>query len=277
MGVKLHEHVFGYSEGHRIINPNELQNIITEGKPDIIQLFHSDKTMLNYLHGYKGKIVVHHTGTLYREKYKEVNRIFNPVVWKSGIALGEFKGLGAKDERFITMAVDTKKMMPRWRYLNKPYKFLHCPSNPLVKGTAAIKRMMSMVKGVNFSIDTKIVNHEQSWQRMYDCDIYIELFQPTLKGYPYGSFGTTAIEAAALGKIVVTQHLHPEAYQEVYGKTPLIIAKDEKEFIQKIKWLNSLEPIEIFKLQHAHRDWAVSKHSFLATGEKLKRILEIEN
>ena len=101
------------------------------------------------------------------------------------------------------------------------------------------------------------------------------MFNPAIDGRPYGSFGTTAAEAAAMGKVVVTQNLYADFYEREYGDCPLILARTEQEFIDKIKWLNTLEPSEMLKLQEAHRQWAVNKHSFKATGERIKKILEI--
>lgn len=276
IGLKLHPHSFGYADQHEVVMPNELQAIIQNGKFEIIQVFNSDWTMLNYLRGYKGKIVVYHTGTGYRNKAAEINSYFNPFVWKSIIALSEFENSGAKNWEYLSVAVDTYKMKPIDYPLSKPYRFLHVPSHANVKGSEQIKRMIASIGNINFKADLRRLDHEESWERMRHCDIYIELFKPVLDGRQYGSFGTTAAEAAALGKVVVTQNLGPHIYENAYGDCPLILAKDEQDFIQKIKWLNDLPEKKLRALQNAHRKWAVNKHSFKATGEKLKKILEIE-
>lgn len=271
-GLKIHPHGFGYEQQHPLATRQQIAEAIP--KYDIVQIFNSDVLMLELTRGFKGKLLVYHTGTGYREKPKEHNERFNPVVWKTCIAHGEFAGQGAKNEVYIDRAVDTDKIKPVYNNLEKPYKFLHCPSSAKVKGTQAIQRMMEEV-GANFKADTRILSHDESIERMKDCDIYVELFSPEVNGKKYGHFGVTAIEAAAMCKVVVTQNLSVDVYEKNYGSCPLILAKDEDDFKAKIKWLMNLEPLELRELQHAHRKWAVEKHSFKAMGEKLKRILEI--
>lgn len=274
-GYKLMPHSFGYSEQHPVISKEDMIKKINSGY-DIIQIFNSDIMMLHYLTNHKGKVVVYHTGSGYRASHKELNQRFNPVVNKSIIALGEFENLGAKNYTYISVAVDTDKLTARQQSetINKPYKFLHCPSNAKVKGTDKILKMFAKA-GMSLIIDTKILSHEESWRRMRNCDIYVELFNPEINGDKYGSFGTTAAEAAALGKVVVTQNLSKEVYEKYYGDCPLILAEDETDFIRKIKWLNALPEKQLLDLQQVHREWAVNKHSFHATGLKLKQALEI--
>jgi hypothetical protein len=273
-GFKFHPHSFGYGKQHPIIMPNEMQRIINSGQYDIVQLFNSDASMLSFVNAYRGKLVVYHTGSGYRRNFDALNRSFNPKVWKSIIALGEFENLGAKDPHYVSVAVDTDDLKPDLQLPRRPYKFIHCPSNPTVKGTPAIMRMMSQAD-VQFRSFVNVVDYQKHKQRYRECDVYVELFNPEIEGRPYGSFGTTAAEAAAMGKVVVTQNLYDDFYERVYGDCPLILARTEKEFIEKIQWLNSLEPSEMLKLQEAHRQWAVNKHSFKATGERLRKILEI--
>lgn len=271
-GLKIHPHGFGYSNQHPLATSQEIKAKIPNY--DIVQIFNSDVLMLGLVKGFKGKVLVYHTGTGYREKPQELNNYFNPVVWKTCIAHGEFAGMGAKNEVYIDRAVDTEKIKPVYNNLTKPYKFLHCPSSDKVKGTKAIKRMMELC-GANFKADTRILSHSESLERMKDCDVYVELFSPEVNGKKYGHFGVTAIEAAAMCKVVVTQNLSKEVYEKYYGDSPLILAEDENDFKDKIKWLMNLDPKELRELQHAHRKWAVEKHSFKAMGKKLKKILEI--
>jgi hypothetical protein len=154
------------------------------------------------------------------------------------------------------------------------YQFLHCPSSAKVKGTEAIKRMMDEC-GANFKAQTEILNHSESLKRMRNCEIYVELFSPEVNGKKYGHFGITAIEAAAMGKVVVTQNLSSDIYEKNCGDCPLILTKDESDFKNHIYWLMNMDDDELQGLQQAHRKWAVEKHSFKAMGERLKRILEI--
>ena len=121
-------------------------------------------------------------------------------------------------------------------------------------------RMMSQTDA-QFRSFVNVVDYQNHKQRYRECDVYVELFNHAIDGRPYGSFGTTAAEAAAMGKVVVTQNLYADFYEREYGDCPLILARTE--------------PSEMMKLQEAHRQWAVNKHSFKATGERIKKILEI--
>jgi glycosyltransferase involved in cell wall biosynthesis len=126
----------------------------------------------------------------------------------------------------------------------------------------------------DFTSNTKILQYKDNLERMKSCDVYIELLNPQINGDKYGSFGTTAVEAAMLGKIVVTQNLSSDVYAATYGQSPLVLVKDEQDFVEKINWLLSLTPEEIFELKKEHQKWSITKHSYLATGKRLKKILD---
>lgn len=274
VGLKNFNHSFGYEGQHPVVTREQMREEVSSGKYNVLQIFNSDVTMLEFARGFSGKVVVYHTGSGYRMKYKTLNPQFNPVVHQSIIALGEFAGLGAKNEVYVSVAVDTDKIKAKIEEPLKRYTFLHCPSNPDVKGTNNILKMTKDIRGLSFRHDTKILPHQKSIERMKQCDIYIELFKPKLGNDKYGSFGTTAVEAAALGKVVVTQNLSAHVYEKYYGECPLFLAVDEQDFVKKIQQLLRMKPEELLTLQQQHRNWAVEKHSYEATGQRLKQILE---
>ena len=73
----------------------------------------------------------------------------------------------------------------------------HFPSKPAVKGSDKIVEAMKNVKGnFEFRYSDKRVSWEEQIKRMSECDIYVERFTKD------SGFGITALEAAALGKIV---------------------------------------------------------------------------
>lgn len=271
-GVKLYPHSFGYAEQHPVVSYQSMIDKIHSGF-DIIQVFNSDVRMAHALRGFKGRIVVYHTGTSYRRSSHEINQLFNPIVWKTVMVHGEFMGSGAKNETYLDRCVDVDALKPTY-WMHQPYRFLHCPSNQKVKGTETIKRLFQLAD-ISIKCDTNILPHEQSIARMHNCDVYVELFNPTLDGKKYGHFGITAIEAAALGKVVVTQNLSNDVYEKHYGSCPLILVKDETDFLKKIQWLNAMSASDLSDLQQAHRKWAVEKHSYKANGERIKKILEL--
>lgn len=274
---KLAGHKNKYHSEAKIVGDKELKREIA--KAEIVQVHHSDKGMVDYVkdHPY---VVVYHAGSSYRKHYKFYNDLFNPFVKTSILALGEFWDLGAKNPQYLVGAVDTNKIRPRFDTVFSTPRIGHYPSNVLKKGTVHIKQMLKELgrRGRRFKFlgeDVQLVSFSENLKRMADCHIYIELFQLKLDGQRYGSFGISALEAAALGKIVVTNNLSWEVYEKNYGKCELIICNTETEFINKLYFLISSNDVELINKQQATRNWLVKNHSYEATGARLKRLLSI--
>lgn len=271
---KLIKHPFGYTNQSQIVTR---QRIISEiDKADVIQLMHTDNFFLNYLIQKKKKFVVYHTGTRYRENSDNFNSFFNPHVFKTFTDQCEFLELGAKNIEYVATAINTDVYAPRPWLSVKPYTIGHFPSNPIVKGTIEIKQMLRLVREkYNLHFDLDKVRHDRQINRMNSCDIYIELFKPTLNGKPYGCFGVTAFEAAALGKIVVTNNINKEAYRKAYGDCALFIANTKEEFLHTIENLLILPPTKINQFKKESREWILRNHSYKANGERLIKLLEL--
>lgn len=271
---KTMKHVFGYTNESRITTKQRIMEEIH--RADIVQLMHSDNTFLPFLVEKKKKFVVYHTGSRYRENSANFNSYFNPHVFRTLTDQCEFLSLGGKKIEYVATAINTEVFYPRpWSSLI-PYTIGHFPSNPIVKGTHEIKDILRDVT-VKFKehFDVDKVKHEQQIKRMNSCDIYIELFKPTLHGKPYGCFGVTAFEAAALGKVVVTNNINKEAYRNAYGDCALFIANTRAEFLATVENLLLLNPKRMDELKKDSRDWIIKNHSYKANGERLKLLLDI--
>jgi|GEM_PF-6772648 len=122
--LKTHKHSFNYPSQSTIANRNA---IITEMiASDIIQIFHTDTTLLEWAKGLGKKVIMYHTGTRYRRKPEYYNSVINPYVDLCINALPEFMGLGAKSERYLVGAVDVP---PYKEYeITKPYTIAQYPS-----------------------------------------------------------------------------------------------------------------------------------------------------
>jgi hypothetical protein len=247
------------------------KNIIQEMKKyDVIQYFFKKAlwpVLRPHLNGHK--LIVYYASSDFRDNKEEYLREFNRVAHKSVIALGEFANLGAKNEVYVVGAVDTDKLKPIRQTVRKPYRFGHYPSNPDIKGTPTIQRVVNRIGHLNFRCETNRVDFAEQQARMQWCDIYIELFNPVLRGNKYGSFGISALEAAAMGKIVITQNLSAHIYKQNYGECPLILVEDEDDLQFKIELINSMRPSEIMWLQNKTREWVVRNHSYQATGMRI--------
>lgn len=115
------------------------------------------------------------------------------------------------------------------------------------------------------------VDYAEHLNRVRDCAVYVELFAMTQNNRPYGSWGISCLEAAAMGKVVMTCHETSQVYREVYGETPLIISSDELEFKNNLMYLATHSTT---KLKKATRKWVEDNHSYEATGNRVKQILE---
>lgn len=237
---------------------------------DYVQIFHSDSEALNVFINSKSKakLIVYHAGSRYRRDPKTYNHLFNGFVHRSVIALPEFAGLGSKNEQYIVGAIDTDRIYANPSHPQAPFTFAHYPSNPDVKGTDDIERMMREV-GIKLRSSVQIVDMAKQYERMRECDIYIELFAPLNGGKPYGSFGITALEAASMGKIVVTQNLNSDVYFNEYGECKLMNAINEDVFKDIVLSLNGYTQKQITNFQDETREWVVKNHSYKATGERL--------
>lgn len=275
--LKLVGHPFGYESQSDVVSRHHMEMKIAEA--DFVQLMHSFKEGLEMCKELKKeRVIVWHTGTAYRQKPEEMNACFNPFVQQSIIALGEFSGLGCKNESYVVGAINTNKIQ-RTKRADRMLKIAHYPSNPEVKGTRIINRIMAaMSQGYssrfNFKSSPERVNYKKQLERMAECDVYIELFAPYQDGKKYGSFGITALEAAAMGKIVITNHSTAEVYRKAYGiDTPFVVAETEEELFAKIELLLFTPLRQIRELQEDTRKWVVEHHSYEATGKRLVKIL----
>jgi len=245
---------------------------------DLIIVVHSCGTMWDLVKESGKRIWVFHTGTRYRSDPNKHNERWNGLAEKVFIALGEFENLGATNPIYLGITTDVHQTEPRF-FEGGKLKIAHYPSNPSVKGSDTINRIMqelSLVHGDKFDYkySTAKVDHKRQLQRMSECDIYIEMCATTQGGNPYGSYGTTAIEASAMGKIVFTNMMWRELYNRYYGKDELVVANNDidlKLFIQK--WIQKT-PAEIKEKQILTHNWARSRHSFKATGNILKKHID---
>lgn len=280
ISLKRVKHPFGYSEESKIASSSEIQRAID--KADLVQLFHTDSTWLEYAYNKGKRVVVYHTGTTYRLNPEHCNKIFNSKVERCFTDQCEFIGLGMKNETYIATAIDTDKIKPSVSTKSPLPLFAHYPSNPTVKGTEKIKEMLETIfKGLSkgkddcYDINIQILPHDSQLKRMNDCYCYIELFAPTQHGKPYGCFGVTAFEASALGKIVITNNIHQKVYEDAYGECALLIANTEEAFFKQVNFILDQNDNGLSLLMQRSRSWIMEKHSYKATGERIKKILSL--
>lgn len=276
IAAKEHPHKFNYPEQAQVLDNGGIKELIREA--DIVQIMHSNHKMLRLCKdvGHQN-IVVYHTGTNYRDDPAFYNNLFNPIVKASIIALGEFNRKGAYNQKYCSVAVDTFNLKPG-RKPGDLVRIGHFPSNSEVKGSAkvlgVVKARYKHKDDFHFRMATDLVDRLEHLNRLRWCDVYIEMFAPKLRGKRYGSWGTTAVEAAALGKVVITNHSTKSFYEKEYNtQVPFITCETKKELYGAIDDVINMNKKELISLQKKHRSWTIENHSYRATGKRLKKIL----
>lgn len=275
----LKPHPFGYPKQSIQCDVERMKSEID--KADLIHVMHSCGTCWDLVKHTGKRIIVWHTGTRYRSEPEKHNERWNPIVERSIFALGEFEKLGCKNGEYFSVTIDENSLSLQPCTSNS-VRFGHFPSNPQVKGTQRITSVLSELarshKGrftQNISVKRVIFNMQK--RRMADCNVYIEMCtstQMTSTGQKeYGSFGTTALESAMMGKVVLTNFLWNDIYKKTYGDHKLLICNDRYEL--KNTCINLIEKNidEINQMGVDTRAWAIEKHGRKATGERLMKYL----
>lgn len=266
----LTRHDFDYHNQAEYVSQDRMKREISAA--DIVVIGHSKAFLLEMVKPFNKRVYVAHTGTEYRQSPNEMNAIFNTFVSGTITDSPEFMTLGARNIVYVAAAIDTDTIVPR-ETNNNQLLFAHYPSKAINKGSDFIRKTMSdllnEVGGFAFDYSESNLPHEANLERISKCDIYIEMFMPEQTGKPYGSFGVTAFEAAAMNKIVITNCAHLKVYKQAYSCIPkMIIANTETEFIDWIKIFIRDGISDI-----GSRNWIVEKHGLQATGKYLKQIL----
>jgi hypothetical protein len=188
------------------------------------------------------------------------------------IALPEFQYL-TDNFKYVVSAIDTEALQLVYKSVNSKVKFGHFPSNKDVKGSLDIVKLLQKLD-LDFTHSFERMPYHLHIERLKNIDVCIELMAKEQGGKPYGSFGLTALEAAALGKIVITQSLNDNGlYQDAYDIPLLNFIKNSEDLKKICLNLDNYTDSHIRGQQELTREWVVKNHSFKATGERLKRIL----
>ena len=221
------------------------------------------------------KIIFQHGGTTYREQHEQCNSFMNPISDFAIIQEPDLCGLGARNEVYITYPVDTGYIQPVFKP-HKPGKriFAHHPSNSNTKGSDLVfkvaKTKMDQHENMILFYNEGNVTWPENLGRVSLCDVYIETLQPEIRGRKFGTWGNAACEAAALGKIVITNDLYTGFFEREYGRPcEWIIANDPNELSLAIDQVMDMSDAEFQAKKEACRQQIEDCHSFEATGKRL--------
>jgi len=275
--LKTISHRYKYIEQAQVVNYSYMKKTIMES--DIVIFMHSEFINTGLRLSNK-KVFVIHGGGRYRNNPKKSNDIFNRFVRKSLIQTGDLLGLGARNEVWIMGAINTNSIKMVDKKISNEIIISHFPSKAIIKGTDMIERVIKKLKN-----DPTIINKfkyicsdtQVSWsenlKRMSECDIYLDACQPKIGKAKYGEFGIAALEAAAMGKIIVTHFMSSERYKKEFGEHPIQVINSESDIENVLRRLLNTPINELQNLQFETRKWVETMHSYKAMGTRLKKIL----
>ncbi|GAG24586.1 unnamed protein product, partial [marine sediment metagenome] len=234
---------------HKLEYPNQGVCGKYKKRVDVVIFMHSQLVKVNL----SGKrVFVHHGGSAYREKHKKLNKIFNPIVKRSIIQTADLLGLGAKNEVWLLPGIDTESIKPVYERHEKVI-IGHFPSKARIKNSKAINKVISRLKGdFEYIYSPEGVTWEKQMERMSKCDVYIDGCMPKINKRRYGEWGMAALEAAALGKVVISHFLSQDKYK---GKCGIKVANSPAEIESHLKALLALTDEELLKEKQATRAW----------------------
>lgn len=229
----------------------------------------------------KDKYVIAQTsGSTLRNEPKKVSQFFNPIINKTIAQFPTLMNLGMKNEVLIYYPVDTDFILPEYKRRD-PQKLVvgHFPSTPESKGTDIILPVVEELERqgkityVGVREAKKRDMKARDWLDQLDlyrqCDIIIETIKPELNGSPFGEWGNTALEAAAMGKIVITNSLNVDLYHREYGDLALRIANDQHTLSDHLESLITMSDDDLLREKIQIRGWVERNHSMEATSHRL--------
>ena len=244
--------------------------------------FHATSYVLNDLDLSRKKVVVQHGGSTYRRQPGRCNSVFNKFSDATILQCPDLLNLGANNEHLIYYPVDTLLLKPNFEQAERRVVIGHFPSRPEVKGTATILKVIDklskdpMVKDKFIYRGTRAakgksgqVSWERHLERVSKCDVLIETLNLTYKKKKFGEWGNTAIEAAALGKVVLTNSLTPDIYAKEYGDCALNITNNAKELEDNLRRIILMSSRELKEEKIRTRKWVVENHSMEANAKRL--------
>ena len=222
-------------------------------------------------------VVMQHGGRTYRSNPKQLNELFNQFCDAAIIQCPDLLNLGARNEKLIYYPVDTNFIQPSFGRAGKKLVIGHFPSQPTEKGYEAVQRVIARLREVTDKFEFRTIRPDggkliwlDALDRVNDCDLIIDVFAAkTAAGLKYGTWGNASIEAAALGKVVVTMSLYEDIYKEEYGDCALNITNTEEKLLEVLSKFIEMPHAELYKEKERTRAWVEEKHSMEATAIRL--------
>jgi len=265
----LRPHPLNYTESSKVVGLAEIRKFVQAHCKTLVWM-HS-QMVIPPIDSVK-KFAVFHGGSTYRNHTKKVNKRFNPIVDVSLTQTQDLLSRGAKNEKWFIPPVDTELLRPDYNTY-KLRLFAHFPSGGR-KGTVNIDAVMKDVQNhhrLSWKTSKRTLPWEQNIERMRKCDVYIETMRG---GVDRLAWGVTALEAAALGKVVLANFKDPLQYESEFGVRCPILGNNTKEELEAnvYKMLNATDS-QLHSWRRDTRKWVEETHGMRPTGQRLLEIL----
>jgi hypothetical protein len=276
LAVKARKHPFCYPEEAYIYQTqDELSSLAKDA--GIIVFMHSEHIDLGIDTKNKASFVFH-GGTRYRRFPDACNQWFNPIVQATLIQSRYLWNEGAKNPIWVVPPVDVNRIK---RFIcpaqRGKRKFAHYPRGASLKGTDTINKIMqrfqrSIPARFSYDYSAQMIPWEENLQRIARCDVYLNSMQLLLDGKRHGAWGVTALEAAALGRVVVTAFHFHKIFEKTFGKCPFVATNDPLAFEREVMHLIMMPQEGLTQLQRQSGQWVRDCFSFEAAGQRFKEI-----
>jgi hypothetical protein len=281
--------------------PTELSHMIQLAREaDVVQVMHSggiiaskhNKDLLSIfteeraLDRTRQCVSVLHGGSRYRQAAHALNIRFNSLVDVTIIQTHDLLNLGAFNEKWILAPVDANEIC---KCASRPLREIpttgmlivgHFPTSVTIKNSALIGCVMQRCQqklgaGVfAYQHTPQLHEHDAYLKLVSGCDIYID-HQGYMQGDKiYGEFGISALEAAAMGKIVITCTNGLERYYKEYGEFVPLVSNSAQELEDILMRILTAPRNELCQIQQRTSEWVRKYHSMEFIGRKLKAVYE---
>jgi glycosyltransferase involved in cell wall biosynthesis len=258
----LFKHPYGYAKQSKRIYEGEVRESLHGA--DVVIIMHSSARFVQYVPEGVPYFVMH-GGTRYRQNTDDFIKKFKDARGAI-IQTPDLLGLGTIPEELICAPADLSiEYVPFHKTL---HGFGHYPTNRMNKGTDQIIRAARQSR-IDLHTDEMLLPYYRNLERIGKCKIYIELFKPEQRGKLYGTFGLTAIEAAMVGRPVITQCANYQSYVDRYCDIAFEIVESESELIEAMTDCAKMTDDSVERWGKNLRNDVMKWHSPQRIGEQL--------
>lgn len=260
-----------------IPNPQTDENTLNTSVQwaDYIIFMHS--TMVSIKHTGK-RCFVFHTGSNYRQHFYRVHKFFHPIVEKTIVDTPDLLTFGPKNGIWIPPPMPLDLLMPNYNRVNSNKMVLgHFFARESAKGSTAIAEVFRCLpNNVKEKFALYMPKKEIPWARNIErvrksCDIVIDGLQLTSRGKRYGAWCTAALEAATLGKVVLSHFLDQELYEKQFGSLcPIMPINSLKQLRETLIEISKWSPEHLRHRKEQFRLWVETYNTFEYIGNYFK-------